>query len=93
VSGDAEAEQTAMSLERLRAANKVDFFAHLVPNRMLRCRMPPAAVPRDCDTPRKPAIHETFSELSPTVDPTIMQAAGHFHNLGIVFRRVLFHLL
>jgi UrcA family protein len=36
--------------------------------------------------PRKPAIHEPFSQLSPAVDLTIMQAAGHLHNLAIMFR-------
>src|SRR5271156_7174653 len=43
-------------------------------------------------SPLKPAIHEAFSELSRVVDATIMQAAGHLHNLGIVFRRELSHL-
>jgi hypothetical protein len=31
----------------------------------------------------KPSIHAAFSEVSPAVDLTIMQAASHLHNLGI----------
>jgi hypothetical protein len=39
----------------------------------------------------RPPIHAAFSEVSPAVDPTIMQAAGHLHNLGIMFSRVFAH--
>jgi UrcA family protein len=86
--GDDEGEQTAMNTVDARRWRIFSGTGICQPY-FAAPHLSRDSVPRDSDTGRIASIHEPFSEVSPTVGLTIMQAAGHLHNLGIVFRRVL----